>query len=50
MKFTVYIGIGAFIETIEVDSEDKIGDAAWELGEQWLAENPCRSCGYSSYK
>lgn len=39
MKFTVYIGIGAFVETIEVDSEDEIGDAAWELGEQWLAEN-----------
>ena len=39
MKFTVYIGIGAFIETIEVDSKDEIEDAAWELGEQWLAEN-----------
>ena len=39
MKFTVYIGIGSFVETIEVDSEDEIGDAAWELGEQWLAEN-----------
>ena len=39
MKVTVHVGIGVFDETIEVDSEEEIGDAAWEVGKEWLAEN-----------
>lgn len=39
MKFTVYATNGVFVETIEVDSENEIADAAWEAGEEWLAEN-----------
>lgn len=39
MKFDVYAGNGNYVDTIEVESEEELADAAWALCEEWLAEN-----------
>lgn len=39
MKFDVYAGNGNYVDTIEVESEEELADAAWESCKEWLSEN-----------
>lgn len=39
MKFDVYAGNGNYVETIEVESEEELADAAEEVCREWVSEN-----------
>ena len=41
MKFDVYAGgiNGIYVDTIEVESEEELADAAEELCREWVSEN-----------
>lgn len=39
MKFDVYAGNGIYVDTIEVESEEELADAAEEVCREWVSEN-----------
>lgn len=39
MKFDVYCGNGNYVETVEVESEEELADAAEEACREWVNDN-----------